>query len=227
MILVGRYLDECPNGSIVVDKVTVLFSQKESRMSAPHARKADASVDPLFINRWSPRAYTGEQVPDAILFSVFEAARWAASARNAQPWRFVYTKRGTAIFDRLVATMSSFNQQWVGHASAIIALLSAKTYLSGDMAEPNAYHSFDAGAAWANLSLQANMLGWHTHAIGAFDRASAATVLKVPESYAMDILIAIGKIGRPETLPNDLRGREVPTERIPLRDMISEDAFRF
>ena len=194
-------------------------------MSTLKSREPEATVDPLFINRWSPRAYTGEEIPVAVLLSVFEAARWAPSARNAQPWRFVYAKRQSAAFDRLVATMADDNQKWAPNASALIALLSAKTYIVDDKTETNIHRSFDAGAAWSNLSLQANMLGWQTRAIGKFDRAQAAAVLRAPSLYAIEVIIAIGKIGNPETLPVDLRKLEVPTKRAPLRELFSEGTY--
>lgn len=195
-------------------------------MSAVKSREAEATVDPLFINRRSPRAYTGEEISDSALFSVFEAARWAPSARNGQPCRFVYAKRGSAVFDQLIAAMAPYNQKWASQASALIALLSATTYLVDGKPQPNTFHSFDAGAAWISLSLQANLLGLHTRAIGNFDRAQATAVLKAPASYALEIMIAIGKSGDPELLPPDLRKLEVTTTRAPLRDLVSKEAFR-
>ncbi|PKU22348.1 nitroreductase family protein [Telmatospirillum siberiense] len=196
-------------------------------MSVLETRKAEAGVNDLFIDRWSPRAYAADEIPDSDLFTVLEAARWAPSARNAQPWRFVYARRGAAGFQGMVASMAAYNQQWAPKASALIALLSAKVYPFGDKTEPNGYHSFDAGAAWVNLSLQANLLGWRTRAIGAFDKARAAEALKVPETYAVEVIIAIGKPGDPEMLPADLRSKESPTTRLPLRELISDGVFKF
>jgi nitroreductase len=213
-------------GTRLLPRASTFLSKKGTDMSTPNPRKADATVDPLFISRWSTRAYTGEEIPESVLLSVLEAARWAASARNAQPWRFVIARRNGETFDRLVPTMSSVNQKWAPKVSALIALLSAKAYPAGDGTEPNPYHTFDAGAAWANLSLQANMLGWRTRAIGAFDRGRAAVVMKVPDSHAIEILVAIGRAGSPDALPEDLRKLNAPNTRTPLRDLISEEAFR-
>lgn len=196
-------------------------------MSALETRKADAAVNDLFIDRWSPRAYAEDEIPESVLLSILEAARWAPSARNAQPWRFIYARRGAAGFNRMVASMAAYNQQWAPKASALVALLSLKAYPFDDQMTPNRFHSFDAGAAWANLSLQANLLGWRTRAIGAFDTAQAAQALQVPETYAVEVIIAIGKPGNPQMLPADLLAKESPTTRQPLRDLISEGTFKF
>lgn len=196
-------------------------------MSTLETRKAEAGVDDLFIDRWSPRAYAGDEIPDSVLSKVLDAARWAPSARNAQPWRFIYARRGTAGFGRMVSTMAAYNQQWAPKASALIALVSAKAFPFGDRTDPNPFHSFDAGAAWVNLSLQANLLGWRTRAIGAFDKAKAAEVLEVPGTYAVEVIIAIGKPGDPQTLPDDLRAKETPTTRLSIRELACEGTFRF
>jgi len=189
-------------------------------------RHAEHSVDPLFINRWSPRAYTGEDIPTEVLFSLFEAARWAPSARNAQPWRFLFAKRGTPDFATFLAPLVEQNQVWARQASALVVLLSTKNFLFEGKEVPLASHSFDTGAAWANLSLQANLLGWHTHAIGGFDRDRARQALSIPDSFAIEVVIAIGKLGDQHSLPAELQSRETPTPRLPLRDLVTEGAFK-
>ncbi len=195
-------------------------------MTPQDVRKADNDVNPLFINRWSPRAYTGEEIPAKVLLNIFEAAHWAPSARNIQPWRFVYAKRHSAAFGRLIGVLSERNQQWAPQASALIALLSVKTFSLNGKQEPLESHSFDAGAAWTNLTLQANMLGWQTRAMAAFAHEKAYEVLNVPKDYAIDVIIAIGKVGDRESLPAGLKELEVPTSRLPLQELISEGTFR-
>jgi len=195
-------------------------------MNIEEIRKADNQVDPLFINRWSPRAYTGEDIPDTVLLNVLEAARWAPSARNIQPWRFVYAKRHSLSFANILGVLSERNQLWAPQASTLIALLSAKTFLVDGKQEPAHCHSFDAGAAWTNLTLQANLLGWQTRAMAAFDHEAAAKVLKVPNGYDIEVIIAIGKVADKETLPATLKELDVPTPRRPLQELVSEGTFQ-
>jgi nitroreductase len=195
-------------------------------MTTFKTRQAEHEIDPQFLARWSPRAYTGEEIPDTVLWSVLEAARWAPSARNAQPWRFIYARRNSAAFSRILPILSERNQMWAPQASALITLLSAKSFIVDGKAVPNINHSFDAGAAWTTLTLQANRLGWHTRAMAAFDHDKAYTILDVPPEYDIEVIVAIGKIGDKEALPPMLRELEVQTSRLPLQDLVSEGTFR-
>ncbi|PWC40375.1 nitroreductase family protein [Azospirillum sp. TSO22-1] len=185
-------------------------------------RRPDRAIDPLFVNRWSPRAYSGEEIPDAVLELGFEAARWAPSARNAQPWRFVYSKRHSSSWESFAGLLNARNRQWAGNASALVAVLSRTTHDDGT---PILTHSFDTGAAWANFAHQVVLAGWHTRAIGGFDHAAARTVLGVPEDHAVEILIAIGRQAAAETLPDEFRTLETPNGRRPLSAFVSEGAF--
>jgi nitroreductase len=184
-------------------------------------------IDPMFHERWSPRAFTGEELPVETLMGLFEAARWAPSAMNAQPWRFVYARRGTPAFDRLLATLAPANQAWASRASALVAVVSAERMaLSGkEELVPNASHAFDAGAAWMQLALQAQRWGWSTHAMGGFDRAKAAEAIALPPDHAVDVFVAIGRRGDPAGLPDWARAREKPNDRKPLAELVHEGAF--
>jgi nitroreductase len=203
-----------------------LAASERTTMTTYETRQAEHDIDPLFLARWSPRAYTGEEIPDSVLWSVLEAARWAPSARNVQPWRFIYAKRNSPAFSRILPILSERNQMWAPQASGLITLVSAKTFLLDGKQTPNGNHSFDAGAAWTNLTLQANILGWHTRAMAAFDHAKAYEVLGVPEDYDVEVIIALGKMANKDTLPADLRSLEAPNSRLPLRDLVSEGTFR-
>lgn len=193
------------------------------------ARNPEYPIDPLFVERWSPRAITGEPIDEPTLFSLFEAARWAPSANNAQPWRFVYARSGTAAWESFFGLLNENNRVWAAKASALVVLVSRKMNLrKGDtVPTPLRTHSLDAGAAWASLSFQALRSGWHTHAIGGFDREKAALVLDVPEGYHVEVAIAIGRQGDPATLTPDLLARERPTERLPLKAIVAEGRFAF
>ncbi len=196
-------------------------------MSQP--RQSTHAIHPLFINRWSPRAFTGEAIDQATLHSLFEAARWAPSANNSQPWRFVYAHNGSQHWPELLQLLNEKNRAWAAKASALIVLLSKTTHVraGSDAATPLRNHSLDAGAAWAHLALQAEHAGWHTHAIGGFDRDQARVLLGVPQGYNVEIAIAIGKQASRDSLSAELQAREQPTQRNPLDSLIAEGRFSF
>jgi nitroreductase len=126
-----------------------------------NTRTADHDIDPIFLQRWSPRAFTGEAMPQDVLQSLFEAARWAPSAINIQPGRFVYARRGTAEWEPLFGALMEMNQAWVVNASVLAYAISDRFRRKpGAEPTPNRSHSFDTGAAWACLALQASHLGW-------------------------------------------------------------------
>jgi nitroreductase len=122
-------------------------------------RTTDTGLDPIFLARWSPRAFDGSTIPDADLRTIFDAARWAPSAFNYQPWRFLYAQNGDAHWDEFLSILIPFNQSWASNASALIFVLSDTQMVSSDGASDLHSHSFDAGAAWAQLGLQALKLG--------------------------------------------------------------------
>ena len=192
-------------------------------------RKPEYGIHSLFTNRWSPRAFTGEPIDDETLLTFFEAARWAPSAYNSQPWRFIYAKNGTENWPAFLGLLSEFNRSWAQNAAALVVLLSKTTFVPPGKTEasPSASHAFDAGAAWANLALQASISGWHTHAIGGYDKNKAREVLGIPEDYALEAAIAIGKLGDKSILPQGLQEREQPSSRRPLGELIAEGGFAF
>jgi nitroreductase len=187
-------------------------------------RTADHDIDPIFLTRWSPRAFTGETMPQDLLMSLFEAARWAPSASNIQPWRFVYAHRGTSAWTPLFDALMDMNQTWVANASVLAYCLSDR-FRRKPGAEPaeNRSHSFDAGAAWACLALQAHRMGWAAHGMGGFhvDKAHAAT--GAPQSdYRVEAAFAVGRPTDASVLPESYRAREVPSGREPLERFVFE-----
>lgn len=198
-------------------------------MSAPTTlRTIEHGSDPLFAARWSPRSFTAEAIDDPTLMRCFEAARWAPSAFNSQPWRFLYAKRGDAAWDRFLGCLAVTNQSWACRAAALVLLVS-KTSLTppGQTVEiPSPSHSFDAGAAWANLANQAALSGWWAHAMGGFERDKARVELGVPEGYSLEVMIAIGRQGDTATLPAPYQALERPSPRKPLADLVMRGAFQ-
>jgi len=186
-------------------------------------------IAPFFSARWSPRAFVDVPLDDAELSSLFEAARWAPSANNSQPWRFIYARKGTPHWNHFLSLLNENNQRWAARASVLIVLLSKTTHVrAGEAtATPLRNHSLDAGAAWLSLAIQAEHQGWRTHAIGGFDRDRARQLLEVPADFAVEIAIAVGKQADALTLPDDLRSREVPNQRLPLNQIAAEGRFEW
>lgn len=184
------------------------------------ARKAAHPVEPLFLDRWSPRSFTGEPVPDTVLLSAFEAARWAPSASNAQPWRFLVARHGDAYWEEFVGLLMPRNALWAGKASALVVILSElRVERRGEVVD-NLSHSFDAGAAWTNFAHQALLLGWHTHGIGGFDRQAARERLAIPENVAIEAMVAIGRLASLDTLHPEFHAAESPNGRRPLDETV-------
>ncbi|AUM13340.1 nitroreductase family protein [Ketobacter alkanivorans] len=186
-------------------------------MNALLKRSSNLPVDPLFLGRWSPRAFDGRSLPLDDLMTLFEAARWAPSAYNKQPWRFLYALPEDEFWPTYVSLLDPFNASWARHAGALIFLL-------GDTRSSS--HRFDVGAAWSHIALQAHLLGYQAHAMGGIMHASVRTELAVPEYLNVEIGIAVGSEGDAGKLPDELRQREQPSDRRPLAELISRGRYR-
>ena len=183
-------------------------------------RKANYPIVPLILNRWSPRAMAGEEMTDEELMPLFEAARWSPSSYNNQPWRFIYAKRGTPAWKTFFNLMIEFNQSWTKNASVLVVVVSKKTFDHNK--KPCRTHSFDAGSAWMALALEASHRGFVTHGMEGFDFDKAAKALHVPDDYQVEAMLAIGKKGPLESLPEELQRREGPSDRRPLEEIVME-----
>lgn len=162
------------------------------------------------------------------MLTILEAARWAPSAYNVQPWRFIYARAGTPAWAPLLGILHPFNQSWAQRAAALVLIVSAKNSHAPGAASPtpNGTHEFDAGTASGYLALQASMLGWSTHAMAGIDKAQAHDILGVPDDHAVQIAVAIGKRSEDSSfLSEGLRAREIPSARIPLEEIAFEGAF--
>jgi nitroreductase len=190
-------------------------------MSAPALQKpADAQhpIHDLIRHRWSPRAFADQPVPEATLHSVLEAARWAASAANQQPWHFVVATREDAeAHERMVSTLMEGNMRWARHAPVLI-LVTARLYEHPGREFTSFY---DAGMAVGNLVTQATALGLVTHQMGGFHADKAREAFAIPVGYEPITVIALGYPGDHETLPEDLRERErAPRSRKPQQEFV-------
>lgn len=188
-------------------------------------RTADHPIDPQFLNRWSPRAFAPEAMSEADVLCVLEAARWAPSASNLQPWRFAYGLRGDAGFAAMAGSLAASNRVWADKAAALVVVASAQTVTKEGAEVPNRTHAFDAGAAWAQLALQAHLSGWVAHAMGGFDQDALRAAIAVPEGFALHCVVALGRHGDPADLPEALRAREVFSPRRPIADLAGRGGF--
>lgn len=196
-------------------------------MTTANGRTADHSIDTLFLERWSPRAFNGDPIALEELLTLLEAARWAASSGNSQPWRFIYGLSGTPAFDKLHGLLLPGNQTWAKHASALLFFVSKKTSTSPDGKVSHlGAHSFDTGAAANSFALQALKRGWHTHFMGGFDRERAIAELNIPDDVHVEAACAVGHLGDPASLPEALREREKPNSRRPLAESVFEGELK-
>jgi nitroreductase len=189
------------------------------------ARKADHEIDELFLDRWSPRAMSGESVTAAELMSLFEAARWAPSSFNNQPWRILYARRDGEHWATFLGLLVEGNRVWAKDAAALLLFVSKETF--DHSGEPYPTHSFDTGAAWENLALQATLRGLVTHGMQGFDYERARAELNIPEGFRVEAMAAVGRPGDPSTLPERVRAREKPSDRKPLSEITCEGPFDF
>lgn len=187
-------------------------------------RQTENEVSSLFLDRWSPRAFREDALSRAQIDMLFEAARWAPSCYNEQPWRFVYALSADERA-RLVATLHEQNQLWARHAPLLLYVLARRHFARNG--NPNRHAVFDAGAAWMALALQARFLGLYTHAMAGFDLDKARALLQVDTGeYEIMAAVAVGYRGDPRSLPEELRRIEQPNGRKPPAEVATGlDAF--
>jgi nitroreductase len=186
------------------------------------ARIADHPIEPMFLRRWSPRAFSGAPVKEADLLTIMEAGRWAPSAFNSQPWRYVYALRHDEHWDMFLGLLIDFNRLWAEQAGALIVVASKRHMppRPGRDPLPSYSHSFDAGASWSMMALQASVMGLYAHGMTGFDMERAAERLHIPpDEYRVEAAVAIGHLGDSSNLPEPLRSRELPSDREPLLNL--------
>ena len=180
------------------------------------SRQPAHPILPMFVDRWSPRAFADRAVTEDQVLTVLEAARWAPSASNLQPWRFIYGLRGEPEFDTLLSLLVPFNEGWAKTAGALIFAVSVTSF---DGERQIVTHSFDTGAAWMSLALQAHSMGLITHGMGGLEFEKAPLILGLADNLKLEAGIALGYQGDPATLSEKLQGREHPSDRQPLSAM--------
>lgn len=185
----------------------------------PRAAQTTAPVIDTLAERWSPRAFDADHsFPEGALRGILEAARWAPSASNTQPWRFIVARRGGESFSRITETLAGFNTQWAGAAAALIVNIAELSDAEGN---EQPWAVYDLGQAVAHLSVQAQAEGFHTHQMGGFDREAIRRAFNLDERQNPISITAIGALGSADQLPEPLREREVaPRSRIAVEDLV-------
>ncbi len=182
-------------------------------------RRPDHDIQPFFLNRWSPRAMTGEEITREELMRMFEAARWAMSSFNNQSWRLLYALRNTPHWETFFSLLTPGNQAWCRNAAALLVVVSKTNF--DHNGKPARTHSYDTGAAWFSFALQGVMMGLVVHGMQGFNYDRAKEDLGVPDDHQVEAMIAVGRPGDPEDLPVALQQREQPS----LRKKVEEFAF--
>jgi nitroreductase len=171
-------------------------------------------------NRWSPRSFAGRAIADTDMETLLEAASWAFSAFNEQPWRYIYAHRGTALFDQLWGLLMPGNQPWCKEAAVLMVSMMQTQTAAG---KPNSAAMHDLGAANFALLLQANAMDIYGHVMGGYDHARAITELELPEGTVPVAMIALGYRDVPEKLPEPFLTRELTPRS---RKKVSEIVLR-
>jgi nitroreductase len=184
-------------------------------------RSADTTAPllPYLAERWSPRSFDPEYaLPEDDLTTLLEAARWAASASNTQPWKFIVGLRGSATFDRIAERLMGFNAVWAGSASALITVAAQLEDANG---KPLRWSHYDAGQAAAQLTVQAHALGLHVHSMGGIEWDAINADFELGEVWDVLTVLAVGKAASADLLNDKLKEREqLPRERKPLSDIV-------
>lgn len=188
--------------------------------------EAHPRIEKLIVERWSPRSFDGREIPREDLDVIFEAAGWAPSAFNMQPWKFLYARRGDADWERFLSLLIDFNRSWAQNASVLIFVVSNRMQGRGEDKKPHYSHSFDAGAAWASLALQATAMGYHAHGMTGIEFGKAEQELAIPADHRLEAAIAIGRKDAKEKLPETLQEREAPSGRKPVSEFAIAGNFR-
>lgn len=182
-------------------------------------------VADVISRRRSRRAYTDQPVEEEKIRSLFEAARWAPSSMNEQPWKYIYaTKEQMSLWEKIFESLNASNQLWVRHAPLLVASITRKNFTRND--QPNHTAKYDLGAANALLSIQATELGLNVHQMGGYNQSTLRKNLNIPEEYELGVVMAIGYPGDPEILPDALRQRELaPRQRLSQSNFVLNSAF--
>lgn len=169
--------------------------------------------------RWSPRAFDPDRpVPEEDLLGVMEAARYAPSCFNEQPWRYNVAVKGEEDYGKILDVLVEGNREWAANAPVLMIITARKRFARND--KENRWHIFDAGASWGFLSLEANRRGLHTHAMAGFSVSRTREVFDLDEDFSIIAAVAMGYYGNKEDLNPELQKKEKPGLRKPTREIL-------
>jgi len=174
-------------------------------------------IMPEIKGRWSPRAFSKDKISRADIHTLIEAARYAPSCFNEQPWRFLIADTEETL-TKMRSILYESNQVWANNAPVLLLICAKKTF--SENSKDNYWHMFDAGTAWGFLSLEAHRIGLITHAMGGFSRKAAGEAFQIPEDLDIVTVVAIGKMGDPALLPEDLKKEEFPNTRKEIEELL-------
>jgi nitroreductase len=187
-------------------------------------RKADHPIEQLLLDRWSPRAMSGEEISEEDLMRLFEAARWAPSSFNAQQWRALYARRGGEHWQTFFDLLVEANKTWAKNAAVLVVFISRRNFDHDN--EPSVTHSYDCGAAWENFALQGFHQGLVVHGMEGFDYQRARKELQIPDEFQVEAMAAVGKPAPKELLSEKLQARETPNDRRKVSESVFEGGFK-
>ncbi len=188
-------------------------------------RQKDHDILDLFWRRWSPRAMSGKRIDQPTIDQLLEAARFAPSSFNEQPWRFIYAFYGTPVWHQILDNLVPFNKDWAKKSGALVVLISKQNFSHNE--KPNQHASFDCGAAWQNLALQASSLNLVAHAMAGFDAEKLSADLQISSDFKIEVVIALGYPGDKTNLSSDLQEKEIPSKRYRLVEISQMDKGNF
>ena len=186
-------------------------------------RKSAHPIDRQFLDRWSPRAMSGESLSREELLSLFEAARWAPSSGNQQPWRMLFARRDTPEWATFFGLLAGGNQAWCERAAALVVFVSRT--LNSYTGRTSVTHSYDTGAAWGYFALQGYLKGYVVHGMEGFDYERARRALGIPEEFRVEAMAAVGRAAPSDVLSVQLQTRETPSDRRVLEQTVCEGAW--
>lgn len=185
-------------------------------------REAEYDINPIFLNRWSPRALSRD-MSDEDLKAMFEAARWAPSSYNNQHWRFLYATYKDEDWEMFEGFVNDFNSMWAEGGYALIVVVSNQKFEFNG--EPAKTHSFDTGAAWENFALEAADRDLVAHGMQGFDYEKAREQLDIPDQFEVEMMIAVGSKGDKEKIEQDARVE--PKGRKEMEEIVTRGTFDF
>ena len=167
---------------------------------------SETGVAEIILERWSPRAFSDQEVSKDDLIKIFIASSWAASSYNEQPWRFLVGRKGTETYGNIFSCLNEHNQTWAKRAPVLFLSVARANFTLND--QPNAFALHDAGAASATLALQAAVLDLCVHGMAGFDQEKARNLFQIPPNFLMGAVWALGYLGDPGLLPATLQAEE-------------------